>query len=210
MQAVAHAGDADEHLAVVDQGRRTDADAGRAGLSHLRQRVVAAQLARRLGACPHTRRRRCPTPGAGLRVEGNEAAVHRADVDLAARHRHAAIGGPAAELGGARLVLVAPELAAARGIERRHAAERQRHVDDAIDHDRRRLEGRGDAAVPGPLRHQPAHRSGIDGGEGRVALAAQVMAMERPGVGLRQRRRRECCEQCRDERVSGACSYPGN
>ena len=39
---------------------------------------------------------------AGLGVERHQPSVHRADVYLAARHRHAAVGGPAAQLGGAQ------------------------------------------------------------------------------------------------------------
>ena len=49
MQPVAHPRDADEHLAVVDQRRRADAHAGRAGGADARQRIALGELARRLG-----------------------------------------------------------------------------------------------------------------------------------------------------------------
>ena len=49
MQAVAHAGDPDEYAPLVDQRRGADADAGRAVGADPRQRIVAVQLARRLG-----------------------------------------------------------------------------------------------------------------------------------------------------------------
>ena len=136
--------DAPEHLAVVSVIRRDVAAHAEIGAA-----VADEHLAL------HDPRRACdrvvlglidgqglPHLVTALRFERDEPAVEGAHVHLARPHRHAAIDDVAAAFRAVRaghLRIELPQDLAGLRVERQHVAPGTGRVDDAIDHDRRRL-----------------------------------------------------------------------
>ncbi len=108
---------ADQHLAFDDTRRAGD----RIGLAAVDGVDV-----------PHGR--------AGRRIERNQPAVDRADIDLALPHRDPAVDDIAARIdrpAARHFGVVAPQRRARDGVERLDLAPRGRDVEDAVDHQRR-------------------------------------------------------------------------
>ena len=75
-----------------------------------------------------------------LGVDGDQVRVERAHVQRVAQNRDAAIIRAAADRDfGIVVVVIDPEDAAGRGVERDHVVGPLGHVHDAVDHQRRRF-----------------------------------------------------------------------
>ena len=180
VEPVSYAGDAHEHLAIVHQGRRADADAGGPRRSHLGEGIIRRELVRRLRGPAILGHGDVPDRSPARRLQRDQPAVDGADEHLAALDRDAPVRGAAAQLGRPRLVTVSPQLAAGPGVECGDPAERQGDEHHRVEHDRCRLESRRDPAVIGPQRLELGHGGGVDLGERRIPLSAQVQAVQRP------------------------------
>ena len=181
VQAVADADDPGEHLAVVDQRRRIGAVAALA--RGLTRGIVAHALHHgvALGGVG-LRRRQHHVPGefARLGVQRHEMGVHGGDEDLAVAEPDAAVGRPAAERLGRRLVGVVPELGAGLGVERSDRGHRLGEVEHAVGDERRRLEGRRLAGLVDPRRRELRHVAGVDLVERREAIGRIGASVHQP------------------------------
>ena len=187
MQAVADAGDADEHHPVVDKRSGDCADARRAGNRFLGQRIVGFD-----GGLVFRCRLRLHEPDvpdllARRLVKRDQMGIDGRDIDLAVADRHAAVGGSAAELVGGALVLVAPFLLTRRRVEGNDMRIGRRQKHDPVDDQRRRLEGARDSGLIDELRNELLDVAGIDGVERRETLVGVVPAMQDPvgAIGAR-------------------------
>ena len=181
MQAVADPGDADDHPALVDEGRHVRADPSRTHDASPADWVVGGQLLAVLG---HPRvvldQRHLPDEPSSLLIERDQARVYGGLVDQAVRHGHAAIGRAAAHRRAAPLVLVPPLLASRARVNRHDVIEGERYVHHAVGDDRGRLEGRRHTALVDPARRQPRHVRRVDAGQWGEALVAIVAAVGEP------------------------------
>ena len=126
------AGDADEHL-----------------VFHHERRCRPAV------AVPVRRHRRVPLEHAGLPTDRDDVRVERRLEQTVAEDSKPAIDEAAARDESARQVAaIAPDLAAAARIDRPPGVERSGHVDDAVEHERRRFELAEGVGLELPLRGQ--------------------------------------------------------
>ena len=129
-----------------------------------------------------------PRDGAGVAVEGEQARVHGADVDEPAVQRDAAVVRPTAvdALGlVGHLRLEAPPLRPGAGVDGEDARLVGRQVDDAVVHQRRRLQ----APVLAPGREHPGRVEPVDVVRGDLveldeSVTVVVAAVHQPRRGV--------------------------
>src|SRR5947209_4531209 len=123
---------------------------------------------------------------AGLLVESDQVSIEGRHVHAAVRGSEAAVVGAAADdRVGPLLVLIAPERLAGPRVERHGVVERRGEVHDAVDHQRRGLEGADRAAgLIHPARDERSDVLGVDLLRGRVAGVAVILAVREPVLGV--------------------------
>ena len=153
-----------------------------------------------------------PDRPAGGSIDRMQPPVARRHVHLAFPHRHAAVDEVAAGISRGEPVafrIVAPDLPAARRIERIHIAPGAGAVHASVDHDRRRfLAALRGSEVVAPGESELLHVAGIDVVQGGIISAALIAAAREPvlrlGVGRREARLVHCARG-----LSGNCLCAG-
>ncbi len=104
-----------------------------------------------------------PDHGARLRIQGHELGIKGSNINEVAENLDAAVVGTAAvSRYRSHLVIIVPELYAGFCIKRIDMAERRRHIHDAVDDDRRRLQRFLDIGLEDPGDVQALYGVAVD------------------------------------------------